>query len=138
VIKAHWQKAGTLLANEDFYVAFTAIDFSIWNSSPALGLVALWGALERLFSKSTQELTFRVSANIAAYLEKPGRERHELFKNVKALYDHRSRAAHGDATPDIVPYQNTFAIARRVILKVIESHHLPSKQELEAFLFGDE
>jgi len=135
-IKSHWQKAGTLLSNGDFYVALTAIDFSIWSSSPALGLVALWGALERLFSTSTQELTFRVSANIAAYLEKSGTDRHILFKHIKALYDHRSRAAHGDGTHDIAPYQDTYAIARRVILKIIETHHVPSKKELEALLFG--
>jgi len=28
----------------------------------------LWGALERLFATNEQELSFRVSANIAAYL----------------------------------------------------------------------
>lgn len=135
-IKCHWQRASTLLSNDDFLTAFMAIDSSIWNSHPSLGLVSLWGALERLFSTSNQELSFRVSANIAAYLESAGAERYALFKHVKGLYDHRSKAAHGNTAPDIVPYQSTYAIARRIMLKIIETHHVPAKNELEALLFG--
>jgi hypothetical protein len=135
-IRCHWQRASALLSNQDFLTAFMAVDSSIWNSSPALGLVSLWGALERLFSVSTQELSFRVSANIAAYLESPGTKRYELFKHVKRLYDHRSKAAHGDTAPDIVPYQETYALARRIILKIVETHHVPVRNELESLLFG--
>jgi hypothetical protein len=137
-IKAHWERAASLLATEKFNVAFQAVDYSIWNSSPSLGLVTLWGALERLFSENAQELSFRVSANIASYLEKPGAERHLFFKQVKKLYDHRSQAAHGTAKPDITPYQDTYAIARRALMKMIEEHHVPDRKELEGHLFGDE
>lgn len=137
-LKVHWQDASVLLGREDFSIAFQAVDLSIWGSSPSLGLVAVWGALERLFSTSNQELSFRVSANIASYLEGPGRERYKCFKQVKTLYDHRSKAAHGDSKADITPYQETFAIARRVLLKMVETRHVPDKKELEARLFGDE
>ena len=61
------QRAGTLFSN-DFSAAFMQFDFSAHSSSLPLGLVALWGALERLFATNEQELSFRVSANIAAYL----------------------------------------------------------------------
>lgn len=135
-IKHHWEKGSTLLSNEHFLTAFSAIDSSIWNSSPALGLVSLWGGLERLFGAPTQELSFRLSANIAAYLESPGAKRYELFRHVKGLYDHRSRAAHGETAHDIAPFQDTHTIARRVVLKIIETHHVPGKKELEALLFG--
>jgi hypothetical protein len=137
-LKAHWQDASALLMNEDFNIAMQAVDLSIWGSSPALALVAVWGALERLFSSSNQELSFRVSANIAAYLESPGRERYKCFKHVKGLYDHRSKAAHGDSKGDMTPYAETFAIARRALLKMLETRHVPQKKELEACLFGDE
>jgi hypothetical protein len=136
-LKMHWQAASTLLSNEDFGVAFEAVDLSIWGASPALALVAVWGALERLFSASTQELSFRVSANIAAYLEAPGQERYKCFKQVKTLYEHRSKAAHGNSKTDITPYQETFAIAKRALLKMIETRHVPEKKELEAGLFGE-
>ena len=137
-IASHWKAASVLLTNEDFSVSFQAIDFSIWSGNPALALVAVWGALERLFSTSTQELSFRVSANVAAYLEKPGRERYKCFKQVKSLYDQRSRAAHGDGVKDQKPYAETYSIARRVLLKMIEARHVPDKKELEANLFGDD
>jgi hypothetical protein len=54
------------------------------------------------------------------------------------FYDHRSKAAHGDAEPDMDPYVDTFTAARRVLMKMVESRHVPSKKELEARLFGDE
>jgi len=137
-VRQHWQEGVLLLRNEDFSMAFQAVDFSIWNSSPALALVSVWGALERLFSPSHQELSFRVSANIAAYLEAPGRERYQCFKHVKSLYDHRSKAAHGDGKSEAMPYVESFAIARRVLTRMIETRHVPNKEEIEARMFGDE
>jgi len=137
-LKAHWQDASVLMANEDFSFAVQAVDTSIWGSNSALALVGVWGALEKLFSASKQELSFRVSANIASYLESPGRERYKCFKQVKTLYDHRSKAAHGDGKADMTPYMETFEIARRALLKMVETRHVPEKKELEAHLFGDE
>lgn len=137
-LKAHWKDASVLLANEDFSFAIQAVDASIWGNNPALALVGVWGALEKLFSASKQELNFRVSANIASYLESPGRERYKCFKQVKALYDHRSKAAHGDSKADVTPYMETFGIAKRALLKMVETRHVPEKKELEARLFGDE
>jgi hypothetical protein len=137
-LKAHWQDASSLIANEDFSFAVQAVDASIWGNNSALALVGVWGALEKLFSTSKQELNFRVSANIASYLESPGRERYKCFKQVKALYDHRSKAAHGGGNPDMTPYVETFGIARRALLKMIETRHVPGKNETEARLFGDE
>ena len=136
-VRDNWYEAAALLRNEDFRVAFQAVDLSIWNQTPALGLLVVWGALERLFSPSHVELSFRVSANIAAYLEPPGRQRYSCFKKVKGLYDSRSKAAHGSGEPDLMPYVETYTIAKRVLLKMIEGRHVPEKKELEANLFGD-
>jgi|SRR5579864_301083 len=135
-IKSHWEPASALLSDDGFQTAFDAIDFSKWHASPQLGLLALWGALERLFSPSTQELRFRVSANIASYLENRGAARQALFKRITKLYDLRSAAAHGSGEYEITPYQETYAIARRVILRMIETGHVPSKDEQEEALFG--
>jgi len=136
-LKSHWESGRELLQNEDFYTAFLAIDSCIWNSNPALALVVIWGALERLFSTSHQELSFRVSANLATFLEVSGRERFSCFKRVRGLYDSRSRAAHGDDLAATQPFVETYALARRALLKMIESRHVPTKNELEAALFGD-
>ena len=114
----NWYEAAVLLSKEDFNFAVQAVDFSIWNHTAALALVAVWGAIERLFSPSNQELSFRVAANIASFLEPAGRERYACFKKVKALYDSRSKAAHGAGEADMMPYAESYAIARRVILKM--------------------
>ena len=137
-LKSHWEPGSALLQNEDFSTAFLAVDSCIWNSNPALALVVIWGALERLFSTSHQELSFRVSANLATFLEGPGRERFSCFKRVKGLYDSRSRAAHGGDLAAVRPFVETYALARRAVLKMIESRHVPTKNELEAALFGDQ
>jgi hypothetical protein len=137
-LKTHWLEASALLGNEDFSLAFQAFDQSIWGSRPALALVEVWGALERLFCPSTQELSFRVSANLAAFLENSGRERYRCFKHIRGLYNDRSRAAHGEGNRDMTPYLEIFAIARRALLKIVETRHVPEKRELEAALLGDE
>lgn len=136
-LRENWYETAVLLGREDFSLAVQAIDSSVWNHSPALALVAVWGALERLFSPSTSELRFRVSASIAAYLEPPGRERYAAFRKIKGLYDSRSKAAHGSGDRDLKPYAESYEIARRVLLKMIEARHVPNKEELEANLFGD-
>jgi len=136
-LKSHWEPGSQLLKNEDFSTAFISVDSCLWNSNPALALVMIWGALERLFSTSHQELSFRVSANIATFLEAPGRGRFTCFKRVKSLYDSRSRAAHGANLEAAEPFVETYALARRALLKMIENRHVPTKNELEAALFGD-
>lgn len=137
-VKRHWFEGMALFENEDFAVAFQAFDSAAWNSNLSLGLVALWGALERMFATSNQELSFRVSANIAAFLEPPGRERYKSFKTVKEQYDHRSKAAHGSISKgQMEPFQCTYEIARRAFGKIIETNRVPSKKDLEALLFGD-
>jgi Apea-like HEPN len=136
-LRDNWYEAAALLGKGDFSLALQAVDSSVWNHSPALALVAVWGALERLFSPSTSELSFRVSASIAAYLEPAGRERYSCFKKIKSLYNSRSKAAHGSGDSDLTPYAESYGIARRVLLKMIEARHVPNKEELEANLFGD-
>ena len=71
-------------------------------------------------------------------MESLGRERYKCFKHVKALYDHRSKAAHGDNVKGPEPYEDTYTVARRVLLKMIETRHVPKRNELEATLFGDD
>ena len=136
-VKLHWLNAAELLSDESFSLAFQAVGSCAWNSNPSLALVAVWGALEKLFSASHQELSFRVSANIASFLKPAGRDRYKCFKYVKGLYDHRSMAAHGEQSTNATALIETYNIARKTLLRMIETHHVPNKAELEAGLFGD-
>jgi hypothetical protein len=92
----HWQTAVNLMGSHaDFKLAMEAYELATFIPSHALTLVSLWGALEALFSPSSAELRFRISALIASYLCKPGQARLEKQKEIFDLYDKRSAAAHG-------------------------------------------
>lgn len=136
-IRKHWILGGELMnKHSDFNVAFQAIDECIWNHSISLALVSLWGALERLFSPSHYELSFRVSATIASYLETPGKKRLDFYHRVKRLYDTRSKAAHGSPVEESKSLFDTYILLKRALIKMIEDNHVPNREELESVLFG--
>ena len=93
-VKRRWRATHRLMNDSpEFALAAAAIESGQFIQNSALTLVSLWGALEALFSPSTTELKFRVSALIAAFLEPPGNSRLSLQKNIAKLYDKRSSAS---------------------------------------------
>ena len=136
-IKEHWRSTHALMQDKpEFALAAAALSTSQFVHNAALILVSLWGALEALFSPSTTELKFRVSALIAAYLEPPGELRLALQKRAAKLYDKRSSAAHGKPTFEVEDVLDTFNLLSRVLSAIIEHRHVPAKDELERALFG--
>ena len=137
-VRDHWIRAGVLMHDNDtFNVAFQAFDQTNWTSSPSLALVSLWGALERLFCPSQHEITFRISATIAAYLEGPGKTRVALYKQVRNLYKARSKVAHGSKVDDAKPLIETYALMKRVLVRIIGDDHIPTTDELESNIFSE-
>lgn len=136
-VAANWKRAAALFHRDrNFAQAFQAFDNSTTISSPALGLLTLWSALEHLFAPSKSELRFRVSALIACYLAEPGEERMQLQKKLAKLYDARSQAAHTAEQVEAEAASETFAIMSRVLLKIISEDRVPSREFLEKLLFG--
>ncbi|MBK7848095.1 MAG: hypothetical protein IPJ73_13430 [Zoogloea sp.] len=136
-VKEHWAITQKLFQhNAEFALAVEAIDTGQFVQSTALALVSIWGALEALFSPSTTELKFRVSALIAAFLEPPGIERAKLQKEIAKLYDKRSAAAHGKPKHEPEDLLSSFNLLRRVLIAIITSGKVPSKNDLEGMLFG--
>lgn len=138
-VSDRWQVTHKLIhESAEFSLAVEAIDSGQFVRQSALALVSLWGALEALFSPSTAELKFRVSALIAAFLEPSGTTRHALQKDIAKLYDKRSAAAHGKPKHDVDDLLATFNLLRRVLLEIIDRGEVPSKEMLEGALFGAE
>jgi hypothetical protein len=132
-----WKKAAFLFQRErNFAQAFQAFDYSTTVEIPALALLTLWGALEQLFSPSHQELRFRVSALIACYVNEPGEDRLEFYKDLVRLYGQRSLAAHTAKGVEAKAAQETFAVMRHVLLKMISENSVPSQEFLEKLLFS--
>jgi hypothetical protein len=136
-VKEHWRNAVSLVGKHaELRLAVDALDEGQFIENPALALLSLWGALEALFSPAKVELRFRVAALIASYLREAGPARQEFHKKVLRLYDQRSAAAHGQPKQDPDGLLQTFELLRQVVLRILSEHHVPSKEELEGFLFG--
>jgi hypothetical protein len=136
-IRMHWIEAGQLMhISPAFNFAFQALDQSSFSREPALVLVLLWSALETLFSPARSELRFRVSANIATFLEPPGPGRANLQRTAAKLYDARSAAVHGQPEQAEEPLIATYTLLKRVLLKIVDNNHVPSIAEIETALFG--
>jgi len=59
-----------------------------------------------------------------------------LQKAISKLYDSRSAAAHGREDKKRDSLQETYTIARRAVVRMIEDNRVPTHVELEAKLFG--
>ncbi len=137
-VAARWPAALRLSKESaEFALAVDALSIGQYIHRSALTLVALWAALEALFSPSTSELRFRVSSLIAAYLETPGESRRQRALEVGKLYDKRSAAAHGKPTHEMEHLLATFNLLREVATKILDDGHVPTKAELEQRLYGE-
>jgi hypothetical protein len=134
-----WPTALKFLSESaEFALAVDALTIGQYVHRSALTIVAIWAALEALFSPSTSELKFRVSSLIAAYLENPGEARGTRARAVAKLYDKRSAAAHGKPTHDKTHVVESFNLLREVLTKMLDEQRVPTKGELEAMLYGHE
>ena len=136
-VKRHWIASARLLDDSpEFSLAFQAADQSMFARHAPLALVWMWSALEALFSAGRDELRYRVSTTIASFLEPAGLARMSLQRETAKLYDSRSAAAHGRPDKAADALHRTYALLKRVVVKMIEENHVPTKVELEARLFG--
>lgn len=136
-IKSNWRYAAAMRKeHKELHLAIEALDQIQFMRDPSLALVSLWGALENIFSPTKTELRFRMSALIASYLEEPGARRLELQRHVGRLYDARSMPNSGPTDNDAEVLKDSFQLLRRVIISIIDRRHVPTKEELEANLFG--
>lgn len=136
-VQTNWRAAHKLYSSStEFRLAADALDAAQFIENEALALVSMWAAMEALFSPSTTELKFRVSALIASFLEEPGEARRSRQKAIAHLYDKRSAAAHGKPKHQSEDLIATFELLRRILIKMIHARTVPSKEELDARLFG--
>ncbi len=131
-----WRPTGHLLnRNPKFYSAFRAFDGATVRGRASASMLALWGGLEQLFAPSAGELRFRVAALLASYLEEPGAPRLELYKQVLALYNERSAAAHTAQDVETGPLVQTYVIMRNALIRMIDEDRVPTQLDLESLLF---
>lgn len=137
-LQKHWPIAKNLMeSSHGFARAFKSYDGAHFSRVAADAIIILWGALEQLFSKKDQELSFRASATIAAYLEPPGEERENLFKKIRKLYEQRSKVAHGTELKEQDACVDTFELVGRCLIAMIENSKVPNVSDLERNIFDN-
>jgi len=138
-IREHWRPAGSLMrSSKAFSTLFQACDQSLFTRNPSLALLLLWGGLETIFSPARSELRFRISANMAAYLEPPSDRRVSLQRQIAKLYDARSAAAHTTTSDEPEALQRTYALVKSILCRIIEDDHVPTRDDLNNRLLGGE
>jgi hypothetical protein len=137
-VRDHWLEAGRLMHQKrELNTLFQAFDQCSHARDPLLALLLMWSSLEGMFSPARTELRFRIALNLASFLEPPGPSRAGLQKECAKLYDARSAAAHGKPDVALEPLTETYLLIKRVLMKIIETNHVPTGLEIEeAVLHG--
>jgi hypothetical protein len=132
-----WPSTADLMTRDTrFDLAFRAFDLCTVRGRTSSSLLTVWGALEQLFAPSTTELRYRVSSNIAAYLNPPGEKRLEAYREILDLYNHRSIAAHTAKDADQSAFLGSFVLMRNALMRMVDEQHVPNQSELERAIFS--
>jgi hypothetical protein len=75
--------------------AFYFFETQFHSPTPRIKVVGIVAALEALFNTSNGETAFKIAIRCASFLGRSSAERYEIFRNVKSIYDLRSKVAHG-------------------------------------------
>jgi len=101
-------------------------------------IASLWSGIEALIGIQA-ELRFRLALSVASLLEPRGAARIELYRQVKKLYDVRSRAVHGVAMKKEELAAHVAVVRRllsRMLCTMIEGGNVLSEEEIEARLLN--
>ena len=137
-VRRVWRGSAVLLDDGKFNRAFQLIDQIHWAGSVWPAIPMIWAALESIFSSSSHELRYRLSANLASYLAPRGAERTSKAKKIRNLYDRRSSIVHGARPPKVDDLVSSYEIARSAFIKMIEECAVPTDDLFEAQLFGEQ
>lgn len=134
-IEAHWFHGGRLVVrNVPFNNAVKALDKAYSLSEVPASVAALWESLESLFGEEGGPGS-GVPGNIASFLTQEGSSRAALREGISRLYEARSAADAGHEPPEGF-LAETYAIVKRVFLKILEEDRVPTREEIEAGRFG--
>ena len=123
---------GAKLMNDPaFNRAFQTLDGAIWAHSAGSALLTIWAALETLIRPGRHQITNKLASSLAAYLERPGPKRDQLFGRVKSLYEARGGSAHASHSPESHQLLSSFEIARRSLVLCIDREALPKVADLQ-------
>jgi hypothetical protein len=124
--------------NQRFFFALHSYDASRFAEDERFALATLWTGIESLFSPGGAELSFKMAAAWASFLEPFGPKRNSLRKEISTLYNVRSKAVHGQPLEKYNPVQalqRTRELLRLSLCKLLEEEMLPEVEDLMERIF---
>lgn len=137
-VSDHLLTFADLLEVQSFRLAVECLTTHHQQTNDRMMAAILWSGIESLFSIQT-ELTFRISAFIAALLESPGVGRRDLYGRVKKLYGVRSKAVHGAKLTAQQLHEHVVEVREllsRLLCLAVEQGKVFTEQQVENALFG--
>jgi hypothetical protein len=124
--------------NERFRFALeAAIDWR-FEKDPRAAVARVWAGIESLLGIKS-ELVYRVSLSAATVVAARGPERLGAFSRIKALYDVRSKAVHGEPIPEdklLTGLHDSFEVLRTLLLDAVERGKLRSEEDFSSELLS--
>jgi len=124
--------------SQRFFFALHSYDASRFSEDVRFALATLWTGIESLFSKGGAELSFKMAAAWAAFLEPFGPKRNALRKELAQLYNVRSKAVHGQPLDKYKPVeilQRTRDLLKFSLCEVLDEERVPEVDELMERIF---
>lgn len=129
-----WAHSELRIKDPRLVLAVRRLDDSYHRKRPDDRLIDYWVALETLFLQVNEgELRYRAALSIARFLGDSQADRLDIFKDVKASYDLRSKLVHGVVKPiDKLAEieKRTGELLRKALLRCIPSQKAPDNGEI--------
>jgi hypothetical protein len=129
-VRDRFLNGAQLLDNESFNRAVQTFDSAIWAHRTGSAIIMAWAALEAIFRPGRHQTTKTLSTCIATFLHPPGPQRDKAYQSIVSLYEVRGSAAHGAQIPEGEQLLDTFDLARRSLIKCLDSGTIPDPHEL--------
>ncbi|WP_428247490.1 hypothetical protein [Ferrovibrio sp.] len=141
----HWQTYAELivnfknLLNDQRFIHATSVaatHYNIMNGS--VRMAAIWSAIEALLGFD-HELSFRISSAVAVLLEKDAENRKRRFRQIKKLYNIRSRSVHGGKIENEkanAAADQSHQVLCELLIDFIRRGRLLNPEEAEVLLLG--
>ncbi len=128
--KQHFVSGASLMENESFNSAFSALASSQFASDLSSAKLLVWSSLEALFRPGRVKITKTLAAMVATFLIEDISERNRQFNQIIALYEARGLTMHSAHSPAPSDVKQSFDLARACFIKTIENSALPDPLDL--------
>jgi hypothetical protein len=129
-LKVNFVRSSKLMKNSRFNLAFRALDSSHGVAMPSSSMLLIWSALEALFRPGQSNITLKLCASIATYLEPALSPRDKLFAEAKRLYEVRGKVTHAAEHPEFDDVAASFSLARKCFIRALERIEIPDSAAL--------